>query len=77
MWNLEGLTVRGTYFGLPVEGVVTNSRVKYGGTVQHTIDLFRPISLFSTSEHRTTVLLDANEITFIEYESVTACEFDT
>ena len=77
MWNLEGLTVRGTYFGLPVEGVVTLSRVKFGGTVQHTIDLFRPISLFSTSEHRTTVLLDANEITFIEYESVTACEFDT
>ena len=77
MWNLEGLTVRGTYFGLPVEGVVTNSRVKFGGTVHHTIDLFRPISLFSTSEHRTTVLLDANEINFIEYESVTACEFDT
>ena len=77
MWNLEGLTVRGTYFGLPVEGVITESRVKYGGTVQHTLDLFRPISLFSTSEHRTTVLLDANEITFIEYESVTACEFDT
>ena len=77
MWNLEGLTVRGTYFGLPVEGVVTESRVKYGGTVQHTVDLFQPISLFSTSEHRTTVLLDANEITFIEYESVTACEFDT
>ena len=72
MWNLEGLTVRGTYFGLPVEGVITESRVKYGGTVQHTLDLFRPISLFSTSEHRTTVLLDANEITFIEYESVTA-----
>jgi hypothetical protein len=76
MWNLEGLTVRGTYFGLPVEGVVTESRVKYGGTVQHTVDLFQPISLFSTSEHRTTVLLDANEVTFIEYESVTACEFD-
>ena len=76
MWNLEGLTVRGEYFGLPVEGVVTLSRVKYGGTVQHTVDLFRPISLFSTSEHRTTVLLDANEITFVEYESVTACEFD-
>lgn len=76
MWNLEGLTVRGTYFGLPVEGVVTESRVKYGGSVQHTVDLFQPISLFSTSEHRTTVLLDANEVTFIEYESVTACEFD-
>ena len=75
MWNLEGLTVRGTYFGLPVEGVVTESRVKYGGTVQHTVNLFFPITMFGSE--RTTVLLDANEITFIEYESVTACEFDT
>ena len=75
MWNLEGLTVRGTYFGLPVEGVVTLSRVKFGGTVQHTVELFFPITMFGSE--RTTVLLDANEVTFIEYESVTACEFDT
>jgi len=75
MWNLEGLTVRGEYFGLPVEGVVTESRVKYGGTVQHTVNLFFPITMFGSE--RTTVLLDANEITFIEYESVEACEFDT
>ncbi len=74
MWNLEGLTVKGTYFGLPVEGVVTLSRVKFGGTVQHTVDLFYPITLFGSE--RTTVLLDANEVTYIEYESVTACEFD-
>ena len=75
MRNLEGLTVRGTYFGLPVEGVVTESRVKYGGSVQHTVDLFYPITLFSTAE-RTTVLLDASEVVHVEYESVTACEFD-
>jgi len=75
MWNLEGQTVRGTYFGLPVEGVVTLSRVKFGGTVQHTVELFFPITMFGSE--RTTVLLDANEITYIEYESTTACEFDT
>jgi len=74
MWNLEGLTVRGEYFGLPVEGVVTESRVKYGGTVQHTVDLFFPIIMFG--DEKTTVLLDSNEITHVEYESVTACEFD-
>jgi hypothetical protein len=74
MWNLEGLTVRGTYFGVPVEGVVTESRVKYGGTVQHTVDLFFPITVFG--DERTSVLLDANEVTHVEYESVTACEFD-
>lgn len=74
MWNLEGLTVKAEYFNIPVAGVVTNSRVKYGGTVQHTIDLFFPITLFGAE--RTTVLVDANEITHVEYESITACEFD-
>lgn len=74
MWNLEGLTVRGEYFGLPVAGVVTLSRVKFGGEVQHTVDLFFPITLFGAE--RTIVLLDANEITHVEYESITACEFD-
>ena len=75
MWNLEGQTVRGAYFGLPVEGIVTLSRVKFGGTVQHNVELFFPITMFGSE--RTTVLLDANEITYIEYESTTACEFDT
>ena len=74
MWNLEGLIVRGEYFGVPVEGVVTLSRVKFGGEVQHTVDLFFSITLFGSE--RTTVLLDSNEIAYIEDESVTACEFD-
>ena len=75
MWNLEGQTVRGAYFGVPVEGVVTLSRVKYGGKVQHTVDLFFPITMFGSE--RTSVLLDADEVAFVEYESTTACEFDT
>ena len=75
MWNLEGQIVRGEYFGLPVEGVVTESRVKYGaGDVQHTVDLFFPITIFG--DERTSVLLDASEVVHVEYESVTACEFD-
>ena len=75
MWNLEGLTVRGYYFGHQVEGVVILSRVKFGGAVQHTVDLFFPITMFG--QERTTVLLDADEVAHVEYESVTACEFDT
>jgi hypothetical protein len=74
MWNLEGQIVRGYYFDVPVEGVVTLSRVKFGGDVQHTVDLFFPITLFGSE--RTTVLLDANEVVHVEYESITACEFD-
>jgi hypothetical protein len=75
MWNLEGQIVRGEYFGHKVEGVVTLSRVKYGGSVQHTVDLFFPITMFG--QERTTVLLDDNEVVHVEYESVMACEFDT
>ena len=75
MWNLEGLTVRGYYFGHQVEGVVILSRVKYGGSVQHTVDLFFPITMYG--QERTSVLLDADEVAHVEYESVTACEFDT
>jgi hypothetical protein len=75
MWNLEGQTVRGYYFGHQVEGVVILSRVKYGGSVQHTVDLFFPITMYG--QERTTVLLDADEVAHVEYESVTACEFDT
>ena len=84
MWNLEGQTVRGAYFGLPVEGIVTLSRVKFGGTVQHTVELFFPITMFGSERTTvlvirwpTTVLLDASEVAFVEYESTTACEFDT
>ena len=77
MWNLEGLTVKGYYLGTtPVEGVVTNSRVKFGGKVQHNVDLYFPITMFG-QWMRTTVLLDASEVAFVEYESTTACEFDT
>ena len=75
MWNLEGQTVKALYLStIPVEGVVTESRVKYGGTVQHTVDLFFPITIFG--DERTTVLLDDTEVVHVEYESVTACEFD-
>lgn len=64
MWNLEGQTVRGVYFDQPVEGVVTLSRVKYGGDVQHTVDLFFPITVFG--QERTKVLLDASEVLSVE-----------
>lgn len=64
MWKLEGQSVRGIYFDQPVEGFVTLSRVKYGGAVQHTVELFFPITMFG--EERTTVLLDASEVVSVE-----------
>jgi len=60
-WNLEGQRVAGVYLGAyTVEGTVVWSRVKYGGTVQHTVVLDQPLELFGNK--RDSVLLDHNEL---------------
>ena len=44
MWNLEGMCVSGMYMGeFPVTGVVTLSRVQYGGEVSHHVELETPV----------------------------------
>ena len=61
MWNLENLRVTGNYMGsVPVSGMVTESRVKYGGTVCHTVALDNPITVFGAI--RECVILDNCEI---------------
>jgi hypothetical protein len=60
-WNLEGQRVAGVYLGAyTVEGTVIRSRVKYGGMVQHTVQLDQPLELFGNQ--RDSVLLDHNEL---------------
>ena len=64
MWNLEGQTVTGMYLNMfSVKGQVSESRVKYGGQVQHTVELERPIVVFGSKKDR--VLLDSNEVQFV------------
>lgn len=47
MWNREGQNVAGVYLGAyTVTGTVTESRVKYGGKVQHTVLLDQPVQVF-------------------------------
>jgi hypothetical protein len=44
MWNLEGYTVNAYYMDeIPVFGIVTESRVTYGGSIKHTVKLLAPI----------------------------------
>ena len=66
MWNLEGKRISGKYLGeLDVTGIVTESRVKLGGTVQHTVQLDEPLYLPWASidgNPKTVVLLIASEI---------------
>lgn len=61
-WNLEGQRVIGCYLKTyTVSGTVTESRVRYGGTVQHTVKLDKPVEVFGRSAE---VLLLDNEDLF-------------
>jgi hypothetical protein len=59
-WNREGQHVTGCYLGYIVAGTVTESRVKYGGAVQHTVSLDAPAEIFG--DVREVVLLDEKEL---------------
>ena len=53
MWNLEGMTITGKYMGeFPVRGRVKLSRVQYGGTVSHHVNLETPIVVFGATRDR-------------------------
>jgi hypothetical protein len=60
-WNeLEGKRVNGLYLGLfPFRGTVVESRVKYGGKVQHTIELAEPITVYGATRER--ILVEAGD----------------
>ena len=61
-WNLEGMTVSGTYLEqFPVRGKVDLSRVKYGGRVSHHVVLDEPILVFGAVRDR--VILDHETVT--------------
>jgi hypothetical protein len=59
-WDRTGERVAGVYLGYTVAGLVTESRVKYGGQVQHTLQLDQPMTLFSTE--RSVVLMDERDL---------------
>jgi hypothetical protein len=60
-WVLEGLTVTGLYLdSIPVTGKITLSRVKYGGTVSHHVQLDKPVEVYGAL--RDTVILDHKQI---------------
>jgi hypothetical protein len=61
MWNLTGLYIKGRYLGdMPVTGLVVHSRVKFGGSVQHSVELSDPLTVYGSVRER--VLLDAIDV---------------
>lgn len=61
MWNREGQQVAGVYINsYTVSGTVTESRVKYGGRVQHTVKLDQPVEVFGRRAE--VLLLDEEDL---------------
>ena len=60
-WNLEGKRINGLYMGLfPYTGLVEESRVKYGGAVQHTVIVDEPFKVYGAVRER--ILVSITEI---------------
>ncbi len=63
-WNLETQGIRAKYLGGDeCVGIVMESRVKYGGGVQHRVLLTKPFTFLGTvKEAGTVVLIDHEEV---------------
>jgi hypothetical protein len=58
-WNLEGRRIRASYLiDMPVVGTVLESRVKYGGEVQHRVKLDVPLAMKWRTEPADILLVD-------------------
>jgi hypothetical protein len=62
-WIKDGEQVAGKYFDQTFEGVVSESRVKYGGRVQYTVELNTPITLKWRNDPVDRVLVGAEDLT--------------
>jgi hypothetical protein len=75
-WNLEGLYVSGIYLEeFEVVGRVVNSRVAYGGTIKHTIELLGafPENRYGIESDRSRLILDHKAITSVQSHEKHAC----
>ncbi len=61
-WIKDGEQIKANYLGEQVQGTVESSRVKYGGKVQYTVILDKPVQFRWRSEPTDRVLIDADEL---------------
>ena len=66
MWNKEGKTITAMYQGQQVTGTVELSRVKYGGKVQHTLLLDKPVQLRWRTEPTDRLLIDEDKVLAVD-----------
>jgi hypothetical protein len=61
-WILDGQKISACYLGTAVTGRVISSRVKYGGSVQYSVELDEPVQLPWRTEPTSFLLVDKNEV---------------
>jgi hypothetical protein len=61
-WVKDGEQLVANYLGERVFGKVVESRVKYGGRVQYTVDLDKPVKFRWRSEPTVRVLVDERDL---------------
>jgi hypothetical protein len=61
-WVKDGSTIKANYLGTVVSGVVLDSRVKYGGKVQYTVELDQPVQFRWRTDTTSRVLVDENDL---------------
>lgn len=68
-WDLTGKKINGLYLGLfPYTGTVVESRVKYGGEVQHKVVVDEPFTVYGLVRDR--ILVCGNEFNRIIEEGL-------
>ena len=73
MWDRTNQVIRGSYLGIPFRGVVSASRVKYGGQVQHVVDLLEDIEI--VGEMRSAILILESDDFSVDCEDVSQYSF--
>ena len=61
-WIKDGNTIVANYLGEHVQGIVESSRVKYGGKIQYTVNLNKPVMFRWRTEPTSRVLVDNTEV---------------
>lgn len=56
----EGQIIHGEYFGVKYRGVISHSRVKFGGSIRHVVELFDDITVFDTKRSSVLILESDN-----------------
>lgn len=71
MWDRTDQIIQGKYLGIPFCGIVRRSRVKYGGRVQHAVDLFEEIEIVGVL--RDSILIEETDEFSVTYEDFRDC----